>query len=435
MQGWSGMLGLLEIGSADSPGSPSFELASQGVTREAPFVLWEWAVQETRRFPEGSNTFFQGNFVAMDNLNPLTLFPVNDEIQPAWALTVGEVMHLKFVQGQTTTGTALYMYDDMGKQVDFWVFAADGISFDKPYRKTLLVLGVGQRQGILVQFDAPGTYRVMQGVLNDFQGDGAGVGPDYPNGPDEPIAFFHVTEEAATVATGGVGIGAASSPLVGGGGWPGNKRKQQQRMRGGGVAAAAAAAATTGARRSSASSSSSPPPPFSSSTVDVDSLVFTPGIPSSQAIKNEEVEQQLTVTFQVLSSLSKLPVPQFVVDGEPFDYRNISATFQRGTSAEWTVSSAMNYFHPIHIHVNPFQVMNMTTGFLPGTKLQEAAMSTSLEPRGQWRDTALVLPFGETVLRQRYGGGPSAAGKTVFHCHYLDHEDQGMMKAMMIKKQ
>jgi FtsP/CotA-like multicopper oxidase with cupredoxin domain len=227
----------------------------------------------------------------------------------------------------------------------------------------------------------------MQGVINDFQDDGAGVGPDYPDGPDEPIAFFVVTEAKATA-----------------GQIAGNKRQQQQHLRAGKVV---------------------------STAIDVDSLVFTPGIPSSKAITNADIEQQLTVTFQVLSSLSKMPVPQFVIDGAPFDYRNISATFARGSGAEWTVASAMNYFHPIHIHVNPFQVMNMTTGFMPGTKLQAAAMSTSLEPWGQWRDTALVLPFGETIIRQRYSA--TVAGKTVFHCHYLDHEDQGMMKAMMIK--
>ena len=367
MQGWQGMLGLLEVGGPSSPGSPSFELAAQGVSREAPFVIWEWAVGRSRRLPE-SNTFYEGQFVSTDNGNPLTLYPVNNEIGPSWSLVVGEIMHLKLVVAQTMTGSAFYIYNEDGLQVPFWVFAADGISFDRAYKKDLLVLGVGQRQGVLVQFDKAGTYRVMQGVINDFQGDGLGIGPDYPGGVDEPMATFVVSEASER-----------SHAFHG---------RQSSHVHNDEVA----------------------------SFVNVSALRFTPGIPSSEAVRDEEVDKQLSVTFSTLSALNRAPVPQFVIDGHAFDYRNISVRLNKGTSVEWTVISAMNYFHPMHIHVNPFQVMNVTTGFLPGTKLREAAMSTSLEPWGQWRDTALVLPFGETIIRQRLGKG--VAGKTVFHCHF-----------------
>ena len=59
MQMWQGLFGLLEIGDITTPGSPSFELAQQGITKAVPFVTWEWAVDKDRKLPD-SNTFYQG---------------------------------------------------------------------------------------------------------------------------------------------------------------------------------------------------------------------------------------------------------------------------------------------------------------------------------------------------------------------------------------
>ena len=43
-----------------------------------------------------------------------------------------------------------------------------------------------------------------------------------------------------------------------------------------------------------------------------------------------------------------------------------------------------------------------------------------------------VAPFGMTKVRQRFGESIAWTGKMVFHCHFLDHEDQGMISSMMI---
>ena len=73
-------------------------------------------------------------------------------------------------------------------------------------------------------------------------------------------------------------------------------------------------------------------------------------------------------------------------------------------------------------------------GILPnGVPLIDAVKQTNLVPAGMWRDTILIPPFGEVVVYQQFTGNQIAwAGKTVYHCHFLDHEDQGMIAAMMI---
>jgi hypothetical protein len=62
-----------------------------------------------------------------------------------------------------------YILNESGKQVKFWVFASDGISYSsgEAYEKSMMIVGPGQREGLILQFDSPGTlYRVMQYLIN-----------------------------------------------------------------------------------------------------------------------------------------------------------------------------------------------------------------------------------------------------------------------------
>ena len=83
------------------------------------------------------------------------------------------------------------------------------------------------------------------------------------------------------------------------------------------------------------------------------------------------------------------------------------------TAQEWKLKALANS-HPFHIHVNSFQV----TGHLDGDNHPVD------DGVGDWKDT-LFVPEGHTfTIRSRF---QDFAGQTVFHCHILDHEDQGMM--------
>ena len=68
-----------------------------------------------------------------------------------------------------------------------------------------------------------------------------------------------------------------------------------------------------------------------------------------------------------------------------------------------------------------------------GQLLKDAVKSTVLDPPNQCHATILIPPFGEVVMWQKFRASDVAwAGKTVFHCHFLDHEDQGMIAAIKI---
>jgi FtsP/CotA-like multicopper oxidase with cupredoxin domain len=94
---------------------------------------------------------------------------------------------------------------------------------------------------------------------------------------------------------------------------------------------------------------------------------------------------------------------------------------------EWHVSQNVDTtqpFHVFHIHTNPFQVVS--TG--------DANGNTITYPEPIWHDSITLPtnknpndpnnPKGKVVLRQRF---EDYTGMYVLHCHFLGHEDRGMM--------
>lgn len=104
----------------------------------------------------------------------------------------------------------------------------------------------------------------------------------------------------------------------------------------------------------------------------------------------------------------------YLVDGKSYDLRNPPRILKLGRAEEWIVTSKFAN-HPFHIHVNPFEVIETRNG---------------VEKR-YWKDTILVRPGNPVRFRSRY---EDFDGKFVIHCHILDHEDQGMMQVVEIKK-
>jgi len=100
---------------------------------------------------------------------------------------------------------------------------------------------------------------------------------------------------------------------------------------------------------------------------------------------------------------------QLLIDGRSFDPDRIDITAQLGTTEDWLVRNTSTMDHPFHLHVWPFRVVERSDG-------------TVLPPG--WKDTVNV-PAGQSVrLRIPFRDIP---GRTVYHCHILDHEDLGMM--------
>ena len=102
------------------------------------------------------------------------------------------------------------------------------------------------------------------------------------------------------------------------------------------------------------------------------------------------------------------------VDGVPFDPAAAPYRMKLGTAEEWDVEDMDDGFdHIFHIHINPFLV----------TQVNGVPLSTP-----QWRDTYPLGPNAFTMQMNLV----DFTGKYVDHCHYVDHEDMGMMEAVEV---
>lgn len=105
----------------------------------------------------------------------------------------------------------------------------------------------------------------------------------------------------------------------------------------------------------------------------------------------------------------------FLINGQGFDHNRIDTKVQLGTVEDWHIVNKAGMDHPFHIHTNAFQIINRN------------GQPFSLQV---WKDVINVKAYESVDLRMAF---TDFSGKTVYHCHILDHEDQGMMGILEIQ--
>jgi FtsP/CotA-like multicopper oxidase with cupredoxin domain len=106
-------------------------------------------------------------------------------------------------------------------------------------------------------------------------------------------------------------------------------------------------------------------------------------------------------------TLSQGRMMSFLINGRTFDANRIDTSVRLGAVEDWDYINQTGMDHPVHLHVNPFQVIGPNG-----------------QPELAWRDTVNVSSGGRVRFRVQFA---DFVGKTVQHCHILDHEDMGMM--------
>ncbi len=129
-------------------------------------------------------------------------------------------------------------------------------------------------------------------------------------------------------------------------------------------------------------------------------------------LRGDVVAARRTVVFKGNTFIA--PV-QFFLDDKPFDPDRDDATIPVDTTEEWTLKNEDFMQHPFHIHVNPFQVVEIN-----GQRVADPI----------WWDTFALPPKGEIKILMH--PRPDVLGRTVYHCHILPHEDNGMMSAFSL---
>jgi FtsP/CotA-like multicopper oxidase with cupredoxin domain len=120
----------------------------------------------------------------------------------------------------------------------------------------------------------------------------------------------------------------------------------------------------------------------------------------------------------------------FHVNGRPYDHDRMDMVLPLGKAEEWHAVSLLGN-HPLHMHVNPFQIV----------KIENAKGEDVTDPKGpafdpdyagllnEWKDTVFLKQDLRVAFRTRY---ERFTGDFVTHCHIMFHGDHGMMLNLRI---
>lgn len=102
------------------------------------------------------------------------------------------------------------------------------------------------------------------------------------------------------------------------------------------------------------------------------------------------------------------------INGMTYENDHVAFSVEAGSTEVWEFDNLEgDEIHPMHIHGAQFQVLNRVGG-----RNQVFAYEKG------WKDTIMVMPGEKVSVIMTF---PQYTGKFVFHCHNLEHEDDGMM--------
>ncbi|MCB1671113.1 MAG: multicopper oxidase domain-containing protein [Gammaproteobacteria bacterium] len=108
-----------------------------------------------------------------------------------------------------------------------------------------------------------------------------------------------------------------------------------------------------------------------------------------------------------------------VINGRRMEIGYINETIPLNSTEIWELSNNSPMPHPFHVHHGQFQVLDRNGQPPPANELG-------------WKDTVRV-GSGETVrIVMRFEDFADASNPYMYHCHILEHEDQGMMGQFLV---
>lgn len=107
------------------------------------------------------------------------------------------------------------------------------------------------------------------------------------------------------------------------------------------------------------------------------------------------------------------------INGASMDMSRIDAAVELGTTEVWEVRNTDGEYHNFHAHDVQFQVLSVD-GENPDPQLSG------------WKDTVYPRPGGIVRLAAQFTDFADPDTPYMFHCHLLQHEDNGMMGQFVV---
>ncbi len=169
------------------------------------------------------------------------------------------------------------------------------------------------------------------------------------------------------------------------------------------------------------------------------SLPLTPGTPA-YSLPTALALPRLTADQAILTRDLTL-VERIAPDGSSLGVRiddkgyhdPVTERPRLGTLERWRFINTTEDAHPMHLHLVHFQVLERQgfnlPAFLNGRLEFEGDPRPPAANEAGWKDTAVVTPREVLSILVPFEG---YAGRYVFHCHMLEHEDNDMMRPFLV---
>ncbi len=138
----------------------------------------------------------------------------------------------------------------------------------------------------------------------------------------------------------------------------------------------------------------------------------SPGVPERLVALDDLSGDEVSVTREF-----RLSTPQ--INGREMDMNRIDETVEVGTTERWVVSNEDGTPHSFHVHDVQFEVVSYDGGPPPP------------HLRGR-KDTVFLPGQVEVELLLRFEDHTDPNVPYMFHCHILQHEDEGMMGQFVV---
>ena len=154
---------------------------------------------------------------------------------------------------------------------------------------------------------------------------------------------------------------------------------------------------------------------FSVATTSADTFSLPASLSAITALAPASASKTRSFDIGVMGMGGMMMAGMHTINGKTFDMVRIDETVQAGATEIWEFNNlAGDEIHPIHIHAVQFQVLSRSGGRGSLTAIEKG-----------WKDTVLVMPREKVSLIMTFP--LNNKGVFVFHCHNLEHEDDGMM--------
>jgi FtsP/CotA-like multicopper oxidase with cupredoxin domain len=146
-------------------------------------------------------------------------------------------------------------------------------------------------------------------------------------------------------------------------------------------------------------------------TVDtVDTIAAVPGQPVPRDLRTATVTAQRELIFAMgMGGDMGGGMMSATINGQVFDAARIDTTVQFDSVEDWLLTNTSPLDHPMHLHVWPMQIIEQS-----GQPVDTI----------MWQDVVNIPARSSVRVRIAFD---DFSGRTVYHCHILDHEDSGMM--------